>query len=453
MQGHLAPERKPRHVVEADSAEKVRGAPETQEKTPWTLYSRSQRRLFLFMLFLVSTSSYVDKNIVGVLLEQIKAEFQVSDAMLGLLSGISFALFYATFGIPVARWADRGNRKRVITISLLVWSAMTALCGTAASFWQLVLARFGVGAGEAGAMPPAQSLLADYYPPAERASAIGIFMMSSPAGYALGLILGGYIAQNYGWRAAFVYVGLFGIIIAPLTHFFLREPRQLTQAAASRPTNDESMLSSVRSLMEKAAYRNILAAITIHFLMGYGVLVFIVSLLMRLHGLNVAQAGATFGTISAAGAIVGNLVGGRIADRLATRNLSLVPRMAGWAMIAAVPLFDLALASPTVTLLVPLLFVAMAVLNSILPPMFSALHAVCGSKRRAMAVAVAFFTANLVGVGLGPVVAGLLSDWFAAFYGPGNGLRYALMVVMLILLPGGWLMMRAAPHFKSDTEA
>src|SRR5690242_11265197 len=125
---------------------------------PWDLYTRNRRRAFLLVLFLVSTSSYIDKNIVGVLLEQIKAEFQVSDAMLGLLTGISFAFFYAVFGIPVARWADRGNRKRVITVSLLVWSAMTALCGTAAAFWQLLVARFGVGAGEAGAMPPAQSL-------------------------------------------------------------------------------------------------------------------------------------------------------------------------------------------------------------------------------------------------------------------------------------------------------
>jgi MFS family permease len=193
-------------------------------------------------------------------------------------------------------------------------------------------------------------------------------------------------------------------------------------------------------------------AIIIHFLMGYGVLVFIVSLMIRLYGLNVAQAGATFGAISALGAVVGNLSGGLLADKLAKRALALVPRMAGWTMIVAVLLFDVALAAPTIIVLAPLLFVAMAILNAILPPMFSALHLVCGSKRRAMAVAVAFFFANLIGVGLGPVIAGALSDFLSGIYGPAEGLRYALMIVMVVLMPGGWLMLRSAKHFKSDVE-
>jgi predicted MFS family arabinose efflux permease len=219
-----------------------------QGQRPWDLYTRGRRKGFLFVLFLVGASSYVDKNIIGVLLEQIKAEFHVSDAMLGLLSGISFALFYATFGIPVARWADRGDRKRVITIALLIWSAMTALCGLASTFWQLVLARFGVGAGEAGAMPPAHSLLADYYPPTERAGAIGVFMMCSPVGYAIGLVLGGFIAQHYGWRTAFISVGLFGVLIAPLTWFVLQEPRHLPQFSV-RNDNQEPMLVTMHTLL------------------------------------------------------------------------------------------------------------------------------------------------------------------------------------------------------------
>jgi predicted MFS family arabinose efflux permease len=423
-----------------------------REQSPWDLYPLGRRKRFLFVLFLVGASSYVDKNIIGVLLEQIKAEFRVSDAMLGLLSGISFALFYASFGIPVARWADRGDRKAVITFALLIWSAMTALCGLASTFWQLALARFGVGAGEAGAMPPAQSLLADYYPPTERARAIGVFMMCSPVGYAIGLVLGGFIAQHYGWRAAFIAVGVFGILIAPLAWCVLQEPRHLPQFRA-RHDDQEPMLATVRTLLAKPAYRYILMAIVIHFLMGYGVLVFVVSLMIRLYGLNVAQAGATFGVISALGAIVGNLVGGMMADQFAKRDFALVPRMAGWTMIVAVFLFDIALAAPTIVVLAPLLFVAMAVLNAILPPMFSALHLVCGSKRRAMAVAVAFFLANLLGVGLGPVIAGALSDFLSSIHGPAEGLRYALMIVMAVLVPGGALMLRAARHFESALEA
>ena len=178
------------------------------DSKPWNYYTNRNRRTFSFVLFLVGTSNYVDRNIIGVLLEPIKKEFLVSDTMLGVLSGISFALFYATLGIPIARWADRGDRKLVITLCLGIWCAMTALCGLASTFWQLVAVRFGVGAGEAGAIPPAQSLLADYYPPTQRARAIGFFSMSSSAGYAIGLIFGGYVAQHYGWRAAFLSVGL-----------------------------------------------------------------------------------------------------------------------------------------------------------------------------------------------------------------------------------------------------
>jgi MFS family permease len=151
----------------------------------WDLYSGRQRSAYLLVLFLVGTSNYVDRNIIGVLLEPIKREFGVSDTMLGLLSGLSFALFYATLGIPVARWADRGDRRFIITISLTVWSLMTVLCGMAQNFWQLALARVGVGMGEAGAIPPAQSLIADYYPPDRRAKAIGIYMMCSMAGYVI----------------------------------------------------------------------------------------------------------------------------------------------------------------------------------------------------------------------------------------------------------------------------
>lgn len=418
---------------------------------PWELYTARNRRAFLLVLFFVGTSNYVDRNIIGVLLEPIKGEFQVSDTMLGLLSGISFALFYATLGIPVARLADRGNRKLVITISLGIWCAMTALCGLASTFWQLMAARFGVGAGEAGAIPPAQSLLADYYPPAQRARAIGIFMMSSSAGYAIGLAFGGLIAQHYGWRVAFFLMGSLGIGLTPFTYLVLKEPRQVPEFAV-RLEKHESMVTAIRALLAKAAYRNILAAIVIYFLMSYGAMVFIVSFLIRVHHLNVAQAGALFGAISAIGAVIGNMGGGALADRLAARDIAWLGRVAGWALIAALPLYELALTSARIGAIVPLLLGAAVLFTAAVPSMFSALHVVCGSKRRAMSVAVAFFFANLVGLGLGPVIAGSLSDMFGAIYGSAEGLRYAVMLVMLVLLPAAWFMLRAARHLQTNAE-
>jgi len=403
------------------------------------------------VLFLIGTSNFVDKNIIGVLLEQIKIEFQASDTKLGLLSGIAFAFFYATLGIPVARWADRGNRKFIITVSLAIWSVMTGLCGFAATFWQLAAARFGVGAGEAGAIPPAQSLLAEYYPPTERARAIGIFMMSSTAGYAVALVLGGWIAQHYGWRAAFAVVAVLGMGLVPLTHWMLKEPRH-APGFAIQPNTRESTFAAIYALLGKPAYRNILAAIVAYFLMAYGGMVFIVSLMIRAHGLNVAQAGATFGVISALGAAIGTFSGGALGDRLSKRDIAWLPRVAGVGMIAALPLYELALYAPTIVVMAPLLLLATAFMWGVSPPMYAALHAVCGSKRRAMAVAVAFFFANLIGLGLGPVIAGFLSDTFAVAHGTAQGLRYALMVVMVVFLPAGLFLFRAARFLKTDSE-
>ena len=174
------------------------------------------------MLFLIGTSNFADRNVIGVLLEPIKAEFGISDASLGLLSGVSFALFYATLGLPVAHWADRGDRRLIITLALGIWTVMTALCGLAQSFWQLVLVRVGVGAGEAGAVPPAQSLIIDYYSPDRRGRAIGIFMLSSTTGYVLGIVIGGWIAEAHGWRAAFLFVGLPRLVLAILARFVLK---------------------------------------------------------------------------------------------------------------------------------------------------------------------------------------------------------------------------------------
>lgn len=422
----------------------------TPQRT-WDLYTQRQRRAFLLVLFLVGTSNYVDKNIIGVLLDSIKREFQASDTMLGLLSGLSFALFYATLGIPVARWADRGDRKWIMTLSLTVWSAMTILCGLASTFWQLAAARFGVGAGEAGAIPPAQSLLADYYPPAQRARAIGIFMMSATLGYAIALVLGGWITQHYGWRAAFLVVGLLGFVLAPLTYSILKEPRRVPQFAVSI-ADKESIFAAIRILLAKPAYRNILVSIVGYFLMSYGAMVFIVSLMIRAYGLSVAQAGATFGAISAIGAVVGNLVGGALADRLAAKDVAWHARLAGWSMIAAVPFYEFALYAPTIVIMVPLLVLATVLMWGVVPPMFSALHAVCGSRRRAMAIAVAFFFANLIGLGLGPVIAGSLSDIFSVTHGTAEGLRYALMVVVIVFVPAGCVMLRAGRYLKSDAE-
>ncbi|MDX2056280.1 MAG: MFS transporter [Gemmatimonadales bacterium] len=419
---------------------------------PWDLYPPRRRWTFLAVLFLVSTSNYVDRNIIGVLLKPIKREFGVSDTMLGLLTGFSFAIFYATLGIPVARWADRGDRKIILTVSLAAWSVMTAFCGMAQSFVQLALARIGVGAGEAGALPPAQSLIADYYPPAERGKALGTFMMSSMAGYVLGVVVGGQIAQAYGWRAAFLTVGLPGLLLAVVTYLVLDEPRRQPRFAVAQASM-EPLRTSIKALMAKRSFVDITIAMVLYFLMAYGAFVFTVSYLIRTHGLSVGRASAIFGTVSTVTAVIGSLVGGALADRLARRHISWLARLPGWVLILALPAYELAFSVRSLAMTVVFLGIGGSLLTGAIPSMFAALHAVCGSARRAMSVAVIFFFANLIGTGLGPIITGRLSDYFAASVGPAEGLRYAMMIVMVTFVPSGWFMLRASRNLARDQEA
>lgn len=406
---------------------------------------------FLAVLFLVSTSNYVDRNIISVLLEPIKAEFGVSDTLLGLLTGISFAVFYATLGIPVARWADRGNRKTIITLSLTIWSVMTALCGLAQSFWQLALARVGVGAGEAGALPPAQSLIADYFGPTRCARALAVFMSSAMCGYLLGFVAGAQIATTYGWRAAFLIVGLPGLALAALVHFVLHEPRTLPQF---RPPagSQESIGATFRALLAKRAFVYLVIAMVIYFLVAYGAIVFLPSYMVRVLNVTLAEVGSAYGGVSAAASIVGTVLGGFLTDRLSKRNLAWLGWLPAVGLVVCWPLYEAMLLAPTFAMALTFAGLAGLALNAAVPAMFTCLHAICGSARRAMAVAVVFFFANLIGLGLGPVVAGALSDAFSAIHGP-VGIRYSLLLVMILLLPCAWLLVLTGRHVAADVEA
>lgn len=422
-----------------------------QTAAPWQGYTRSQRARLLAALFVIGTSSYIDRNVMGVLMEPIKHDFAVSDTALGLLTGLSFALLYATLGLPVARWADYGNRRMIITLSVIVWSVMTAASGLVTGFWLLAACRVGVGAGEAGAVPASQSLIGDYYSPEQRGGALGIYMLSAMAGNVAGLIGGGWIAQHYGWRSAFLAVGIPGILLAVIAHFTLSEPRERvpsTTVSAER----EALGATLAALWRKPSYRYLVGAMILYFLMTYGALIFTPSLLIRVHHLDVAQAGALYGTISAFGALVGTLAGGWSADLLAKRDIKWLGWLPGVALIIAMPLYQAAYLAPSVAVLTPILFVATILLTAVVPPLFAALHLVCGGKRRASAVAIAFFFANLIGLGLGPLLSGGLSDLLARSWGGAVGLQYAMVIVMTTFLPAGLCLIRAGRRLEADRE-
>lgn len=414
------------------------------------LYRPSQRWLFLAVLFLVGTSSAVDRVVISVLLEPIKQEFQVSDTELGLLSGLSFALLYSLLGLPIARWADHGDRTRLITLAISVWSAMTVLCGMASSFVQLLVTRIGVGIGEAGATPPAQSLVVDYFPPSQRARAIGILATTGTAGYLIGLSLGSQIVTSYGWRITLISFGLPGLLIAALVWLLLDEPRRHL-AADARRGGGEKFAESIRLLSRNRSYVRLLIAMTCYHFAAYGSLVFIPSYLVRVIGSPIASAGLYYGATSAVAVLVGSLGGGALCDWLIRRDKRWVVWFPALGFgLSAIPNCGMFLIDDLGWFLV-VSTIGGLLLYASLPAAFTAIHAICGNARRATAIAVILFLGNLLGFGLGPVMTGALSDYFGVTHGPA-GLRYGLLIVMALTIPTAILMASAAPGIAKDLK-
>jgi MFS family permease len=435
----------------AGSHEVAQPAGDAAAPRPWDCYTSRQRLIFLGLLFLVATSASIDRLIVGVLVEPIKQEFQVSDAMLGLMSGFAFAIFYGTMGIPVARWADRGNRKFILTTALAIWSIMTAVCGLAQTFFQLVLIRIAVGVGEAGGVPPGQSLLADYFPPEQRARALGVFTTSTVAGYIFGIIVGGQLTQAFGWRVTFLLIGVPGLLLALACQLVLKEPRRLPQFAVQKSAI-EPFAQSLRVLLGKRSYVDLVIGATLYFMVIYGAFVFQVAFLMRSFHLPVGQASAIFGTLSAATGIFGSIVGGVLADRMARKDITWSVRLPALTALVAWPVYELAFLSPSLALATGFLAIGSFLVCAGLPCMYASVHIVCGSPRRATSVAILLLLGNLFGIGLGPLLTGYFSDTLARSVGTADGLRYALMIMSCLFLLVGTFALRSARNIARDRE-
>jgi len=413
---------------------------------PWSMYTERQRWGLLAVLFLISTSNYFDRSIVAVLLEPIKHEFQVSDTLLGLLSGFSFTIFYSVFGLPVARWADRGNRRTIITIALTVWSVMTVLCGLAQTFWQLALARIGVGAGESGAIPPAQSLIVDYFPAERRATALSIFNAAATAGYLLGIGFGGYIAATHGWRSALLLAGAPGLVLAVAARLTLAEPRLQRGFDRSGKQAESRLAQTLAELWRKPSFRYALVGSFFGSVYSYGVAVFLPAFQVRVLHASLTEVSVKYGVSTAAATFIGMLCSGWLADRLGRRDIRWVAWVAAVGSAAGGVLYMLALSVSDFEMFLALAFVATALVSGG-ASVYAAVHAVCGSRRRATAIALMLFLGTLFGGGLGPLAIGALSDALGETYGT-EGLRYSLMAMMPTLAGCGifyYLMGREMP--------
>ena len=411
-----------------------------------------RRRLTLFGLFLVGVMSYVDRTIVSVLQVPIKQELGLSDTQLGTLTGISFALVYTSMAIPIARLADRTNRKYVILASLAIWSAMTAFSGFATSFLMLVLLRTGVGFGEAGSVPATHSTIADLYPREQRARAVAAWGLSLPAGMIVGLIAAGQIAENLGWRTAFWLIGGLGIALIPLLFFLMREPaRGRFDPVSARAVATPPMRESLSTLWRLKTFRLMVIGGSLHAFVQYSLMNWNAPFYTRVHGMSLSDTANALALLSGLGGAIGIWSGGWLADRLGSRDVRWQLRVPALAMAAMVPLAAIQYVTTSASVSIAVGLVSSTLLVFYFAPIVAVPMLVVHSRLRAFASSVVLVVFNLVGLGLGPTVTGVISDYFINNYGMAEeSLRYSLVIVLLPSLFAAFLFWRASQHLPLE---
>jgi MFS family permease len=392
-----------------------------------------RRTLTLLLLTLTYFFSYMDRQILSILLEPIRADLKLTDTQLGLLSGFAFAIFYATLGIPVARLADRGNRRNIVAVSLAVWSFFTAVCGFAQNFLQLLLARIGVGIGEAGSSPPSHSMIADLYPPERRAGAMAIYTSGVVLGGGFGTMIGGTLAYYYGWREAIVAVGVPGILLAVIVRLFVVEPpRGMSEPDKPRAAGQPPLMDGFRTIWAEPAARHLVGAVTLTSLIGYALAAFGPSFYVRSFGLDVRTVGLILGPLVAIIGTISGVVGGMLADRWARkRGLHVQAWLVAILKTIALPFLIAMYLSPTVYIAVPVYAVAVLFQSSYLGPTFALLQGLAPLRLRAMWAAITLLVINLIGLGLGPTAIGAISDAFRPLVGE-ESLRYASLTTAML---------------------
>jgi predicted MFS family arabinose efflux permease len=400
--------------------------------------SNKQRNYTLFVLVLVFTSSHVDRQIMGILGQPIKESLLISDTQLGLLTGIMFAVFYATLGMPMAMWADRHNRRNLISFSVFLWSLMTALCGAAGNFLQLLLMRIGVGVGEAGSNPPSHSIIADLYPPEQRATAMAIFGTGINWGILIGFLIGGWINEWYGWRTAFVVVGLPGILLAILVRLTVTEPPRGYSEALTEKTAPPSFWSVAKFLFHNAALRNIILASALISFTGYASIIWVPIYLVRIHELGTGETGSYLALIIGIGGALGIYLGGRVADYLSSRlGQQWLPWMVAIVSLAGLPFLYLAFTASTASNALWAYALPAALATVYVAPGFALIQNQTPIEMRSVAAAINLFITNIIGLGIGPFSVGFFSDLFEPRFGI-DSLRYALMTTLVIILWACW---------------
>lgn len=416
-----------------------------------TPVSNGYRRYVLVLLTLVYALNFIDRQILVILQESIKVDMDLSDSQLGLLTGFAFAIFYVSVGIPIARWADLGNRRNIVSLAVAVWSGMTALSGFTQNFWQLLLARIGVGVGEAGGSPPSHSMISDYYPVEQRGSALSFYSTGVYLGILFGFLIGGWINSEFGWRVAFFVVGVPGFLVALLVRFTIREPVRggLEGRALELPA---TFGETLRTLKGFGSFKLFAVAAGLNAFSSYGIGNFTPSFLIRSHGFSSLEVGTSLALITGIGGALGTYMGGVLADRYGANDKRWYLWISGIPAACSVPLMFTAVFIGDPRLALGFLFFATMLGAFYLGPTIAISHTLVSPSMRAMASAILFFILNLIGLGLGPLVVGMISDMLAPAYGS-ESLRYALGIVSFVNLISAAFFFLAARKLLADLKA
>lgn len=413
-------------------------------------------RLTLWILLIVYIFNFLDRQIVNILAEPIKGELGLSDTQLGLLAGPAFAVFYALLGIPIARYADKEgtNRVRLIAASLAVWSAMTAVCGLAQNFVQLLLARIGVGVGEAGCTPAAHSLITDSVPPEKRSSAIAFYGLGVPVGSLLGLIIGGVVNDLYGWRVALMMVGAPGLLLALVVLYLMRDPRHSRSEQAieaARAVVPLSTKQALREIFSSRAFVYILIASSVVATLGYGKALWTISFFIRSHGLSTTEAGLSMAVALGLAGALGTWLGGKMADKYGRTDKRHLLTFPAYGMAIAAPILFLGYYMSDWRLAVALLIVPSILNSAYYGPAYACVQGLVEPRARAVAASIMLFGQNLIGLGLGPFLFGVLSDMLQPAYGQ-ESVRWVLYGAAWLGLIPAFFFWRASLRLNAELK-
>ncbi len=406
-------------------------------------HSRGYARLVLAMLLLVYTFNWLDRQILGILAPAIKADLHLTNTQLGMLGGIAFAALYSTLAIPLAVVADKTSRTWVITLSMIVWSGFTALCGMATGFWSLFLFRLGVGVGEAGGVAPSYALISQYFPPERRARAIAIYSMGIPVGLACGVLFGAAIAKAVDWRWAFIVVGIAGAVVAPVFRLIVKEPPK-APAAARVPVGQVFAVLTKKPSFWLLAFASAMSSTA-----GYGLAFWTPSLLIQTFKFDLTVVSLFLGSLLLIGGVAGVLLGGVLADRLGKGDKGAYAKVSSVAWLITAPLFIAGFLSPSPMIAWAALLIPNALNVLFVGPVMTATQHLVPAQMRATAAASFLLINNLIGIGAGSWLLGGLSDVMKPHFGD-EALRWSAIALVCLYFVASALALMAVKPLRRD---